>query len=367
MYDADVIRVPMASPGDVSGIAALFDAGKLAPEHVRAVFAQTEGDGYARGYASQSVEILLSERLGWPRSRVNAEIPFLMIGGTAGIMCPHWNLFVRRPAEGKARPRGKRLALGVRTSRVLAPEEYGKVRMVRVVADTTRAAMREAGIASARDVHCVEVKCPAMTPARIQDAQRRGKRVVNTNPAAASSMAKGASALGVALALGEVSRGKLTDAAICRDWALHSEVASTSAGGEQVACRVVVIGNSRQSVSDLVAGHGVMRDQLDLEGASRAFRSAGLQVKDGSVVPAGRRRVAAVFVNAGADFAPGVRGRRHTMHSDFLWSYSGWQAKAVAHAVVSAMVGDTLLLASAGAEHQGPPGANLICVIARAA
>ena len=367
MYDADVIRVPMNSPGDVSGIAALFDKGKLAPEHVKAVFAQTEGDGYARGYASQSVDILLGARLGWPRSRVNAEIPYLMIGGTAGIMCPHWNLFVRRPTNGKTRPRGKRLALGVRTSRVLAPEEYGTMRMVQVVAETTRAAMRDAGITSARDVHCVEVKCPAMTPARVQDAHRRGKRVVNTNPAAASSMAKGASALGVALGLGEVTKGKLSDAVINRNMDLYSEVASTSAGGEQVACRVVVIGNSSQSVSDLLAGHGVMRDQLDLEGAYRAFRSAGLRVANGRIVPADQKRVAAVFVNAGADFAAGVRGRRHTMHSDFLWSYSGWQAKAVAHAVVSTIVGDTLLLASAGAEHQGPPGANLVCVIARAA
>ncbi len=367
MYDADVIRVPMNSPGDVSGIAALFDRGKLAPEHVRAVFAQTEGDGYARGYASQSVEILLSERLGWPRSRVNAEIPYLMIGGTAGIMCPHWNLFVRRPANGKARPRGKRLGLGVRTSRLLTPEEYGTMRMVRVVAETARAAMRDAGIASAKDVHCVEVKCPAMTPARVQDALRRGKKVVNTNPAAASSMAKAASALGVALGLGEVPRAKLNEGVINRNMELYSEVASTSAGGEQVACRVVVIGNSAQSVSSLVAGHGVMKDQLDLEGAYRAFRSAGLRVKGGAVVPADRKRIAAVFVNAGADFAPGVRGRRHTMHSDFLWSYSGWQAKTVAHAVVSAIGGDTLLLASAGAEHQGPPGANLICVIARSA
>ena len=366
MYDADVIRVPMGSPGDVSGIADLFNKGKLAPEHVKAVFAQTEGDGYARGYASQSMEILLSDHLGWPRSRVNAEIPFLMIGGTAGIMHPHWNLFVRRPAEGKARPRGKRLALGVKTSRVLAPEEYGTMRMVRVVAETTRAAMRDAGVASAKDVHCVEVKCPAMTPARIQDAQRRGKKVASTNPAAASSMAKGASALGVALALGEVPRAKLKDRVICRDWNLCSEVASTSAGGEQVACRVIVIGNSGRSASDLVAGHGVMRDQLDLAGAYRGFRSAGLRVKDGTVVPADRGRLAAVFVNAGADFAPAVRGRRHTMPSDFLWSYSGWQAKAVAHAVVSAIVGDTMVLASAGAEHQGPPGANLICVIARA-
>src|SRR5262245_21843385 len=34
MYDADVVRVPMASPGDISGVAELFQKGKVAPEHV---------------------------------------------------------------------------------------------------------------------------------------------------------------------------------------------------------------------------------------------------------------------------------------------------------------------------------------------
>jgi len=60
-------------------------------------------------------------------------------------------------------------------------------------------------------------------------------------------------------------------------------------------------------------------------------------------------------------------GRRHTMGSDFLSGYSGHIAKAVAHAGVAAIAQDTLVLANAGAEHQGPPGANLVCVIAREA
>jgi len=74
-----------------------------------------------------------------------------------------------------------------------------------------------------------------------------------------------------------------------------------------------------------------------------------------------------VLVNAGADYVGSVRGRRHVLHSDFLSPFSGIQAKAVAHAVVATIVGDTMFLASAVAEHQGPPGANLVCVIAEAA
>lgn len=107
-----------------------------------------------------------------------------------------------------------------------------------------------------------------------------------------------------------------------------------------------------------------MQDQLDVMGARKAFEGAGLKLQDGLVTEEDRDRIATVFVNAGADAVSAVRGRRHVLHSDFLAPFAGIQAKAVAHAVVASVAGDTFFLASAGSEHQGPPGANLICVIA---
>lgn len=364
LMDADVIRVPMAGPSDVSELARLIDRGEVDPRTIIAVLAQTEGDGYARGYAAQAFELLLAERMGIKREEVAARIPLMMIGGTAGVMSPHANLFLRKKVRASGGP-GKRLALGVHTSRVLLPEEYGTMVQVQEVAAAVRMAMADAGITDPADVHCVEVKCPAMTVARVAEAQKRGHAVRSTNPAQASSYAKGASALGVALALGEVKPAKLSDEVICRDWSLYSTVASTSAGSEQVACRVLVIGNSARSVSRLLAGHGIMKDALDLEGAKEALRAAGLRFR---CCPAPRelRRVVTVLVNAGADGLGTCRGRRHTIHSDFLWSFAGHHAKAVANAVVGALVGDPMILASAGAEHQGPPGANLVAVIAKA-
>lgn len=110
-----------------------------------------------------------------------------------------------------------------------------------------------------------------------------------------------------------------------------------------------------------------MQDRLDIAGAREAFAQAGLEItKDGTVTEADRKRIAAVLVNADADYVTNVRGRRHVVHSDFLAPFSGIRAKAVAHAIVATIVGDTMFLASAGAEHQGPPGANLVCVIAKA-
>lgn len=363
-FESKILCVPMSSPGDVSEVEKLFDGGQLNPAHVVAVMAQTEGDPYARGYATLAMEVLLSERLGWTRQEVFKKIPMLMIGGVGGIMSPHIYLFVKEPSTSSSK--GKRLAIGVASSRDLKPEEYGTMIQVDLVAETVHAAMKDAGITDPQQIDCVEVKCPAMTPARVADAERRGQKVVNTNPVAASSLAKGACALGVAVATGEVPRSKLKDGMINVDKSLYSTVASTSAGGEQVACRVVVVGNVDGAPGRLVSAHGMMKDQLDVEGAREAFKKAGLALRDGVITEEDRKRVVGVFVNAGADSVTNVRGRRHVLHSDFLAPFGGIQAKAVAHAVVASVVGDTLFLASAGSEHQGPPGANLVCVIAEA-
>jgi cyanuric acid amidohydrolase len=356
----------MSGPGDVSQLAALFDIGTVDPRHVVAIMAQTEGDPYCRGYATLATEVLFSERLGISRADVFDSIPMLMIGGVGGIMSPHINVFVKKPAL-PARGNGKRLSLGVASTRVLKPEEFGTTIQVELVADAVRDAMKDAGISDPADIECVEVKCPAMTPARVAEAQGRNAKLVSTNPVAASSFAKGACALGVAVATGELSSSRVTDAVINTDKTLFSSVASTSAGGEQVACRIVVIGNVEGGPGRFVASRGVMTDQLDVIGARKAFANAGLELRDGILTEESRKRVTSVFVNAGADSVSSVRDRRHVLHSDFLAPFAGIQAKAVAHAVVASILGDTLFLASAGAEHQGPPGANVMCVIAEAA
>ena len=51
--------------------------------------------------------------------------------------------------------------------------------MIRKVADATHAAMRDAGLTDATDVHLVMVKVPGLTTASIGDAESRGKTVVS--------------------------------------------------------------------------------------------------------------------------------------------------------------------------------------------
>ena len=364
---AEIYSVPMSGPDDVSGIERLFDDGIVDPAHVVAVISQTEGDGYARGFAAQSLKLVLGARLNLSAGEVFQRIPLMMIGGTAGIMSPHHTVFVNMPATGtQVRSPEKRMVIGVSSTRALMPEEYGRKIQAELVADAVRTAMADAGIDDASDVVCVELKVPQMTPARMNDALVRGENVANDNPLVASGMSRGASALGAAVALGEIDADSVTDAAIGKNLELYSGRASASSGGEQVGCRVVVIGNVAGSPSELVAGNSVMENQLDLPGAWRAFQAAGLSISNGVLDDADKPRFVTAFVNAGANYAPDVGGRRHTMNSDLLAAWAGHQAKAVIHAIVSAIVGDTLILANAGAEHQGRPGANLVCVIARA-
>jgi cyanuric acid amidohydrolase len=364
MKDVNVYRLPMAGPDDVSQLVKLIDEGTVNPKEICAIIAQTEGDGYARGYSALNFELMLSEKMNVTRKEVADQIPMLMIGLTGGLMSPHYTVFTRKDVEA-AETAEKRLSLGIQLTRVLLPEEYGTRTQVLLVAEAVKKAMAEAGIEDVSDVHCVEVKCPNLTAARLADAVGRGKKVVSTNFAEAGAKSKGASALGVALALGEIKDEDVTDEAVCSNWNLYSRVASTSAGNEQVACKVIVMGNSKTSVSKYKIGSGVMKDTLDVDGAKAAFKSAGLVFDE--VIPQDQRdRIATVFINAGADAMGSIRGRRTTMKSDFLAGYQGIIAKAVINAIVGAMIGDTMILASAGFEHQGPLGSNLVAAIVTA-
>lgn len=347
MHEAQVHTLPMAGPHDVSAVAQLLDSGTVQAADVVALIAQTEGDGHARGYAALCLALLFAKRLGLALEAVQAGLPMLMIGGTAGLMNPHVTLFVRKP--GQRVPDGPpRLAIGVSSTRELLPHEMGTRLQVQLVADAVRAAMQDAGIAVNADVACVQLKCPQSTLASTEPAHSRG-----------------ASALGAAVALGEVELDAVSDSTITQRSDLYSERASASSGNEQVAVRVVVLGNVAGAPGSYLAAAGVMTHALDLAGAHATFKAANLDLQDGVVTSADRKRVAAVFVNAGADSRNDWLGQRHTLQGDLLGSYSGHVAKALAHNTVAAIAQNTLLLASAGAEHQGQPGSNLLCVIAR--
>ena len=209
--------------------------------------------------------------------------------------------------------------------------------------------MKDAGIASAADVHFVQIKCPLLTKERIEEAERRGATVATDDTYHSMALSRGASALGVALALGEIDDAP--EAAVCHDWSLYSKVASTSAGVELLRNEVVVLGNSAQWAGDLVIDHDVMKDAIDADAARRVLARLGGET---------------VAVLAKAEAAPSgeIRGRRHTMLDDSD-IHSTRHARALVGGVLAGVIGDTLLYVSGGAEHQGPPGGGPVAIIGK--
>jgi cyanuric acid amidohydrolase len=368
----EVFRLATAGPGDASGLAALLDSGDIRADEVVAILGKTEGNGgvndFTRGYATFACEALLAERLGVSRAEVGKRAALVMSGGTEGIMSPHLTVFARRAVDdgpaGGEHPGEKRLAVGVAATRDFLPEEIGRAAMIDETAAGVRDAMRDAGIDDPRDVHFVQIKCPLLTSERMDDARRRGQTLVTEDTYKSMGYSRGASALGVAVALGEVDRGRIDDDAVCHDWSLFSSVASTSAGVELLNNEIIVMGNSPGSASDLVIGHAVMRDAIDGAGVRAALHSAGIEAGV-AVTTEDALRIVNVLAKAEADPTGFVRGRRHTMLNDSDIT-STRHARAAVAAVIASIVGDPMVYVSGGAEHQGPAGGGPIAVIVRA-
>lgn len=348
---ARVLRLATAGPQDTAPLAAALTRGDIDPKTIVAIVGKTEGNGcvndFTRGYATLALKLLLAEQLKLPLADVEKRVAIVMSGGTEGGLSPHMLVFCREESSAAAGP--KRLAIGIGLTREFRPEEIGRAAQIEETARVVAEAMKDAGIDAAADVHFVQIKCPLLTKERIEEAARRGAGTATGDTYHSMALSRGASALGVALALGEIRAAP--EAAVCRDWSLHSGVASTSAGVELLRNEIVVLGNATGWAGDLAIGHGVMKDAIDAD-AARAVR----QVLGGEVV--------AVLAKAEAAPSGEIRGRRHTMLDDSD-IHSTRHARALVGGVLAGVIGDTMLYVSGGAEHQGPPGGGPVAIIAR--
>ncbi|MFO1157639.1 MAG: ring-opening amidohydrolase [Reyranellaceae bacterium] len=351
---ARVLRLATAGPQDTAPLAAAIEAGEVDPRTIVAIVGKTEGNGcvndFTRGYATLALKLLLAEKLGCAPGEIDARVAIVMSGGTEGGLSPHLLVFCREAAAAPA-DEAPRLAIGIGLTRAFAPEEIGRAPQIAATVEAVAAAMADAGIAAPADVHFVQIKCPLLTKERIEEAARRGASVATDDTYHSMALSRGASALGVAVALGEVPAGAATGAALCRDWSLYSRVASTSAGVELLRNEIVVLGNAQGWSGELVIDHDVMQDAIDAEAARRVL---------------GRLGGAPVAVLAKAEAAPSgeIRGRRHTMLDDSDIN-STRHARALVGGVLAGVIGDTMLYVSGGAEHQGPAGGGPIAIIGR--
>ena len=361
----DVIRIPTNGPGDVSGLMALIDSGALEPSSILAVLGKTEGNGgvndLTREYAVAALCTALSSHLKLAPREVEARIAFVMSGGTEGVLSPHITVFTRSPAPESVgeNPSEKRLSVGVAHTRDFLPEEIGRDAQIDETTKAVEAAMRDASIEAVSDVHFVQVKCPLLTSERVQDAAARGRTTVTASGYASMGYSRGASAIGVAKALGEVG-AEVGERQVLKDWTIYSSVASCSAGIELMHNVVILIGASRFSLSPFTIGHAVMRDAIDLPAVMQALESVGLSALDAR----SQNRLVNIFAKAEASPDGAIRGLRHTMLEDSDINATR-HARAAVGGLIGGVSGTGAVYVSGGAEHQGPAGGGPVAVIAR--
>jgi cyanuric acid amidohydrolase len=365
-YQTEVFRIPMNGPGDMSGLEKLIGSGAIEAKDIVAIFGKTEGNGcvndFTREYASRTFASTLSGHLKCSASEVESRVALIMSGGTEGVLSPHATVFTRKTYSQYNDENQKSLAIGISHTRDFLPEEIGRAEQINETALSVKKAMEHANIDNYEDVHFIQIKCPLLTSERISAAKDRKQNTVTEDTYASMAYSRGASALGVAVGLGQIDLQTASEN-ILSDWQLSSDVASASAGVELNHSVVVVLGNSKAASSDHTIGHAVMQDALDWGSVIQAFSNVGI---DTETLLANKHASETVNIFAKAESSPDglIRGMRHTMLDDSD-IHSTRHARAAVGGMIASIAGTGAVYVSGGAEHQGPPGGGPVAVIKR--
>src|SRR4051812_17915326 len=349
----EVAKVELKSVSDASGLEACIKKGQFTADQVIAVIGKTEGNGggndFTRILADQAFRPVLG-KLGKRSEKEIAKIPMVWSGGCDGVMTPHATIFARNNKTG---PKNKsRLVIGTALSAELKPEDIGRIAMVKKVADGVKAAMKNAGISDPKDVHYVQTKTPLLTIDAVQDAEHRGKTVA-CEVHDSMGVSNGTTALGIAVALGEIKMPKAEE--ICKNLELYSSVSSCSSGVELTQAQIVLLGNRAGAGGRFRIGHSVMKDALDIDGIYEGIRNAGLDLPERARASDLKGKLVNCFMKCEADRTGKLHGRRQIMldDSDVSWHR---HIKAVVGGVAATAIGDAAVFVSVDAMHQGPQG-----------
>ncbi|HSE69225.1 MAG TPA: ring-opening amidohydrolase [Nocardioidaceae bacterium] len=359
----EVRKVPILNVSDASGLGDLIDKGVLDADRVIAVIGKTEGNGgvndYTRIIADRAFREVLVEK-GTRSAEDVKQVPIVWSGGTDGVISPHATVFATVPADSVEQTDEPRLTVGFAMSDELLPEDIGRTAMVSKVADAVKVAMERAGITDPADVHYVQTKTPLLTIHTIRDAKSRGKTVWTEHTHESMDLSNGCTALGIAVALGEIEMPSDEDVMHNRD--LYSSVASCSSGVELDQAQVVVVGNARGVGGRYRIGHSVMTDALDQDGIWAAVKDAGLDLPERPHWKDLQGRLVNVFLKCEVSQDGTVHGRRNAMldDSDVHWHR---QIKSCVGGVTAAVTGDPAVFVSVSAAHQGPDGGGPVAAI----
>jgi cyanuric acid amidohydrolase len=356
----EVLKVELKSVSDASGLEKAITGGLFKADEVVGVIGKTEGNGgvndFTRILADQAFRRVLLKHGKRDEEAVN-QIPMVWSGGCDGVITPHATVFAR---NGKTGPAAKsRLVMGTAMSAVLLPEDIGRPAMVEKVAAAVKDAMRDAGISDPKDVHYVQTKTPLLTIDSVRDAESRGKHVA-CEVHDSMGVSNGTTALGIAVALGEIKMPKAEE--ICRNLDLYSSVASCSSGVELTQAQIVLLGNKAGAGGRYRIGHSVMKDALDIDGIYDSIRDAGLSLPERARADDLNGKLVNCFMKCEADRRGTLRGRRQIMLDDSDVHHHR-HSKGAVGGVAAAAIGDPAVFVSVDAMHQGPQGGGPVIAI----
>jgi len=356
----DVLKVELKSVSDASGLEKAITDRRFSPDDVIAVIGKTEGNGgvndFTRILADQAFRKVLLKHGERDENAVN-QVPMVWSGGCDGVITPHATIFARNGKTGLASQ--PRLVMGTAMSAELLPEDIGRLAMVEKVAAAVKAAMRDAGIDNPNDVHYVQTKTPLLTIDSVREAESRGQHAA-CEVHDSMGVSNGTTALGIAVALGEIKMPKAEE--ICRNLDLYSSVASCSSGVELTQAQIVLLGNRAGAGGRYRIGHSVMKDALDIDGIYESIRNAGLSLPERARASDLNGKLVNCFMKCEADRRGRLRGRRQIMLDDSDVHHHR-HSKGAVGGVAAAAIGDPAVFVSVDAMHQGPQGGGPVIAI----
>ena len=176
-------------------------------------------------------------------------------------------------------------------------------------------------------------------------------------------LSRAASALGVAVALGEIER-----ASHCATSEIGARLGALVGPRELLGRRRTARPRDRGVrhvagwCGPLAIDHAVMADAIDIEPVrARAWPARPCRRRGNCRRPSAQRLVA-VLAKAEASHDGRLRGHRHTMLDDSDIS-STRHARAFVCGALAGLVGHAEIYVSGGAEHQGPDGGGPVALI----
>ncbi|MFN0303362.1 MAG: ring-opening amidohydrolase [Burkholderiales bacterium] len=332
-------------PADTAGLEAAIDRIGVRRALRFAVFVKVEGDydDGSRERARAALEALIEQRGLADRTQLLTAV------GCEGVSTPFGYVLAEVPDDAEVKTRAARLVMGCARSDVIDAASADRIETVDRVAETVRAAARDAGLRPT-EVVMAFVKVPQVMVTGVTTDVVRGRRT------------RALAALGAGVGLEEIARDRVTEASVMTDLSLFCRRTQAFAGPEVTRVEVIVLGNRAGVGGALVAHAGLIADLIDSRSLRRMLTGAGLQLdSDGEL--AAPERIAAFFLKAGPSADGRVRGARTTIYGSSVTPEK--HMRAAVSGMVGALLGTTRAFTTGDPIQQAPDGGGVACVIVR--